>query len=184
MNDVRFTSSEIKLLAELLNENAVSIIWDVNAFYFNTNRATYKLECCDAYPAGSDYKYDELFFCKFSRLPERMRFEKGEVDYWYKTIACNAKILGIEIVEAIQWFPGDKLLEESELPVETDGLNRLCLGLLITTMAGIIPAILLPSNYGFAWLEKYSFYGRSEIEAMLLDDIRKYQLKKLSSTSG
>jgi hypothetical protein len=183
MNDLRFTASEVKLLAELVNKNAVSIIWDINAFYFNTDSVTYKLECCDATPAGSDYQYDELFFCRLSKLPKEVRFEEGKVDYWYKIVACNTKILEIEVVETIQLFPGDKQLKEDELPVGIGGLNRLCLGLLITTAAGVIPATLRPSNYGFAWLEKYEFYERREVEAILANDIRKYQLRKMSSTS-
>jgi hypothetical protein len=183
MNDVRFAASEVKLLAELLNKNAVSIIWDVNAFYFNAGSVTYKLECCDASPTGSDYQYDELLFCRLSKLPKEVRFEEGKVGYWYKIITSNTKILGIEVVETIQLFPGDKQLEEDELPVGIDGLNRLCLGLLITTAAGIIPAILRPSNYGFAWLEKYEFYERSEVEAILANDIIKCQLRKMSSMS-
>lgn len=184
MNDMRFTASEFKLLTEIANNRAVSIIWDINAFYFNTDGATYKLECCDAHPNGSDYQYDELFFCRLSRLPKRMRFEEEKIDYWYKIVAYNAKILRIEVVETIQLFPGDKLLGEYELPVSTGGLNRLCLGLLITTEAGVIPAILRPSNYGFTWLEKYNFYERSEVEEILANDIRKYQLLKMGSTSG
>lgn len=184
MNDARLTAAEVECLTELLDKDAVSIIWDINAFYFNTNSTTYKLECCEEHPAGSDYQYDELFFCKFSRLPRMLLFEKGEASYWYKIIASDAKILEIELVETAQLSPGDRVLGEDELPVNTDCLNKLCLGLLVTTTAGVVPAIIRPSSYGFTWLEKYGLYERSEVEKMLVNDVRKYQLRKMSSTSG
>jgi hypothetical protein len=183
MNDVRFTASEIQLLTELLNKEAVSIIWDINAFYFDTEDATYKLECCDEQSAGSDEQYDELFFGKLYKLSKRVRFEANREKYWYKIISHNVKILEIELVETIQYFPGDKLFDKHELPVNTDGLNKLCLGLIVTTTVGIIPAILMPSNYGFMWLERYGLYERSEVETILVNDVGKYQIQKMSRTS-
>lgn len=68
MTDLRFTSTETKLIASLLNYDNISIIWDVNAFYFNTANATFKLECYDTQPEGSDNRFDEVFFCRFCKL--------------------------------------------------------------------------------------------------------------------
>lgn len=182
MNDVRLTVSEINLLAELLTEKSVSIIWDINAFYFNASGVTYKLECYEVLPDGSNSQYDELFFCKFSRLPKSLLFKQEKPGYWYKIVAHNAEIQLLEIVEVTQLFPGNQLLDEQDIAVNAAGLNKVCLGLLITTEAGVLPALLLPSNHGFMWLEKYDFYERYEVEKILSEHIKKYRLKKVSAT--
>jgi hypothetical protein len=176
MTDLRFTSTEIQLIAQLLNHDALSVIWDINAFYFNTPDTTYKMECFDAHPEGSDYEFDEVFFCRFEKLAERAEFDDSQPEYWFKTVATNAKISFIEVIETAHVFPEDNLISTQ---VNGPGITPVSLGLLICTETGVIPAFLLPSNYGFTWLEKQSLYTSDAVEEMLQCHIKTYNRKLL-----
>jgi hypothetical protein len=176
MKDLRLTDSEVALLSQLLREESVSIIWDLNAFYFNTENATYKLECLDDHPDGSDYEYDEIFYCTFTKLKKKEVFKEGDPKYWYKIISYKAKVETIEVVEAVQKFPENCLVNEFDLE-KNDGLNKVTLGLIVTTSEGKVPAFLLPSNHGFSWPYKFDFYSFNEIEELLRKEIKIYKIK-------
>ena len=180
MTDLRFTSTEIQLIASLLNHDAVSIIWDINAFYFNTADTTYKMECLEAQPEGSDYEFDEVFFCRFEKLAECGRFDDSEQGYWFKTVVANAKIRSIEVIETAHVFPDNTL---SSIQVHGNGITHVSLGLVINTDAGIVPAWLLPSRHGFTWLEKQRVYTSDEVDKWLRYDIKVYNRNLLPRNS-
>jgi len=181
MKDLRLTDIEIELLSQLMEKESVSIIWDINAFYFNTAKDTYKLECCEDHPAGSNYEYDEIFYCKFLKLKKKQIFKEGDSKFWFKIISSQANIKEIDIVEVTQKFPEDKLVNIEELGNE-EGVNKLSLGLIIKTIEGMVPAILFPSNHGFIWLDDYRFYSLNEIEEILKSEIKTYKIKHCLTT--
>jgi len=178
MKDLRFTDSEVELLSQLLKEESLLIVWDLNAFYFNTKKETYKLECFDEHPEGSDFEYDEIFYCRFFKLEKPQKFKEGDSKYWYKIISTNTNIQAIEIVEVTQKFPEDVVVDEEQIQ-ELKGVNKVSLGLILLTSEGLVPAILLPSNHGFSWHDKYGFYNSSEVEEMLKKEIKKYKIKSV-----
>jgi hypothetical protein len=182
MKDSRLTDSELELLSQLLKEDSVSIVWDINAFYFNTAKASYKLECFDDKPDGSGYEYDEIFFCKFLKLSKKEKFEVGNPKYWYKIIAKKAKIKALEVVEVVQKYPEARLVEENELEA-TAGINKVSLGLIITTTEGLVPAFLLPSNHGFSWPSKFDFYSFNEVNELLREEIKIYKIKTVPNNT-
>ena len=182
MQDLRIDNNQIDLLDEL-NGNIFTIIWDINAFYFNTPNTTYKLECIDEKPVGSEYKYDEIFYCKFFKLEEKIEFEVGNPKYWYKVIDKKAMIESIRIIDIIQEFPKDELLNKEEEALNRNGINKLTIGLIVKTEKGWIPAFLLPSNHGFSWQEKYAYYEKEEIELLVKQELRKYKIKIVHTQS-
>ena len=177
MKDLRINNEEINLIIELVKHQSISIIWDINAFYFNTNESTYKLECIDDLPEGSNYKYDEIFYCRFEKLNEKIKFHKNNPKYWYKIISEGTKIESIKIVDIIEVYPDGILIDETEKRNFDKGSNYLSLGFVIETKEGFIPAFLLPSNHGFTWLEKYDFYSENEIDNLLKENIETFELR-------
>jgi hypothetical protein len=178
MKDLRFTDSEVELLSQLLKEESLSIVWDLNAFYFNTKKETYKLECFDEHPEGSDFEYDEIFYCRFFKLEKPQKFKEADRKYWYKIISTNTTILTIEIIEITQQLP-DGVVVDDKMINELTGLNKVSLGLILTTTDGMVPAFLLPSNHGFSWHDKYGFYNSSEVEELLKNEIKTYKIKSV-----
>ena len=176
MKDFRIDIKQIELLNELIGIES-TIIWDINAFYFNSSNTSYKLECLEDIPAGSEYKYDEIFYCEFIKHENQIEFEEGNPKYWYKIIDKKAKIESIEIINIIQEFPDDELLNNENETTNSKGINRLTIGLIIKTENGWIPAFLLPSNHGFSWQGKYQYYQKEEVEFLLRKEIKKYQIK-------
>jgi hypothetical protein len=179
MNDLRFTSDELKLLSELLNPSESSIIWDINAFYFNIAKSTYKLECFDASPDGSNYQYDEIFFCRFTKLSNQIQFEEDNEKYWYKIFSKSISISSFDIIDIIQVYPSQTIIDKNALKQYINGINRMTLGVVINTPLGSIPAFLLPSNHGFAWHPKFDFYSKGEIEEILKSDIKNYEIRSI-----
>ncbi len=162
---------------KLIKKQSISIVWDINAFYFNTNDLTYKLECFDDLPEGSDYEYDEIFFCRFEKLDKKIKFHKDNPKFWYKIILEDTGIESIKIVDVIEVYPDETLINETEKGNFNNGLNYLTLGFVIETKEGFIPAFLLPSNHGFTWLEKYGFYSENEVKILLKENIKKFELR-------
>lgn len=174
MTDLRFTPVEIQLLSSLLSYDSLSVIWDINAFYFNTPKITYKLECFEAHPEGSDYEFDEVFFCRFEQLTEYIEFDATQAEYWFKVVATDTHIRSLEVIETAHVFPGNTM---THLQNRGHGVTLISLGLVINTDAGVIPALLLPSNHGFTWLKKQGLYTSDEVEELLLHDIKTYNRK-------
>lgn len=165
MPAISLSQAETASLATLLHRDPVTIVWDINAFYFVTSHGTYKLECISEAPAGADSKYDEVFSCRFMQEDAPFQFVQNEPGYSYKIINPSTVIQSLTIIEATQAFPSGTFL-----PTQTGNseiITTLCLGLLITTAHGIIPALLLPDNFGFHWLEKHDFYSTEEITQLL-----------------
>jgi hypothetical protein len=179
MNGLALTKDEVNLISEMIKQQSVSIIWDINAFYFNTQKLTYKLECESDLPEGSDWEYDEIFYCRFEKLKKKLSFSSNDPKFWYKIISDETKIESVKIVNVIQVFPKDILVTCAEKSKHNSGLNKLSLGLIIETKKGLIPAFLLPSNHGFHWQTKYDFYSETEIEEILEKDVRKFELRKV-----
>ncbi|KAA9331815.1 hypothetical protein [Adhaeribacter soli] len=179
MKDLRFSDSEVQLLSELLKLNSVEIVWDINAFYFNSEKVTYKLECFDDYPDGSNFEYDEIFYCRFLKLPELQKFKEGDPAFWFKIISTDSIIQAINILEVCHKYPEGVLVDESD-ELDFKGLNNVSLGLIITTKEGVLPAFLLPANHGFTWLEKFGFYKDKEVEEILKHKIKKYKIRELN----
>ncbi|MEP6902053.1 MAG: hypothetical protein ABJA66_09900 [Actinomycetota bacterium] len=177
MNELEFTTEEVSLISEIINQKSVSIIWDINAFYFNTQQFTYKLECISDLPEGSNYEYDEIFYCRFEKLNEKVSFSSNDPKFWYKIISKEIKVDSIKIINIIQVFPKDFLIDISEISNYKKGLNKLSLGLIVETKEGSIPAFLLPSNHGFTWQTKYDFYSQAEVSELLTDKITKFKLR-------
>jgi hypothetical protein len=177
MKKLELNTNEIELLKNVIACEQVEIIWDINAFYFNTKDSTYKLECYTDIPNGSDYEYDEIFFCRFKKLKKKIMFEKGNSKYWYKIVTHNSKIEQIEVLNVCQIFPNDELIPITDKNIFINGLNSLTLGLIIKTDKGFIPAFLLPSNHGFHWQPKFGFYTEDEIENLILENIKHFEKK-------
>ncbi len=180
MSDLWFTNEEIKLISDLINYESVEIIWDINAFYFNTDKSTFKLFCETDLPKGSDYEYDEIFYCRFEKVDEKIGFKSNDPKFWYKIISTDIKIDSVKVIDVVQVFPNDILISINELSEFEDGLNKLSLGLIIGTEKGLLPAFLLPSNHGFDWQTKYDFYSETEIKEVLEKNIKKFELRNLS----
>ncbi len=176
MQDLRIDINQINSLESLKNKD-VSIIWDINAFYFNLNNTTYKLECLNKNPVGSNYQNDEIFYCQFVKLSEKIEFEEGNPKYWYKIIDKKANIASIRIIDIIQEFPDDNLLIDENDATNKNGINKLTVGLILETKKGWIPAFLLPSNHGFSWQDKYQYYQKEEVMMLLKQELIKYKIK-------
>ena len=134
------------------------------------------MECFEARPEGSNYEFDEVFFCRFDKLAEYIKFDDSQAGYWFKKISTNSRIRSLEIVETAHAFPDNTI---TNIQDSGQGITLVSLGLLISTDAGIIPALLLPSNHGFTWLEKQRLYTSAEVEELLQHDIRTYTRKSL-----
>jgi hypothetical protein len=128
MKDLRLSVEEIDLLSQMIGKESVSIIWDLNAFYFNVENSTFKLECFDAQPEGSDFEYDKIFFCRFSKVKNQEYFKKEDSKYWYKILINQAKVIGINIVEVAQKFPDNQLVDLNESSNQA-GINKISLRL-------------------------------------------------------
>ena len=176
MNDLTFNQEEIKLIHDLLKLNSVQIVWDINAFYFNSNSVTYKLECFCATPAGSEYKYDEIFYCRFQKSNEYITFEENKTEYWYKIFNRGVKIVSIKYINVLELFPCNKVVSEQSTDPRDMGLNKSTLGLIIETDKGFLPSFILPSNYGFIWQPKIELYTKNEIEELLSENIPHYEM--------
>ena len=176
MKDFRIKDDQLVLLNEVKNTE-LDIIWDINAFYFNSESTTYKLDCISSYPEGATGQYDEIFYTNFSKLKSKSIFELNNTKYWYKIIDNKSRIESIELVNIIQEFPQNRLLNDKTESKNPDGLNYITSGLIIKTGNGYVPALLLPSNHGFTWQTKYEYYTEAEIDDILKTDIKKYRKK-------
>ena len=127
-------------------------------------------------PVGSDYEYDENFYCRLFDLKERIEFKENDPKFWYRIISPNCKILRIQYLNVIQLFPDNKIIPINAADKDKKGLNKLTLGMVIETDKGFLPAFLLPSNHGFQWQPKYGFYSKSEVEKLLEENIRDYEI--------
>lgn len=175
MKDLTIDRNQIELLKELMQFETLEIIWDINAFYFNTELQTYKLECFDEKPLGSEYQYDEIFYCQFLKLEKQLKFDKNNPKYWYKIISKSCRILKIQSVNIMQLFPDDRLISYAK-DNQLEGINKLTVGLIIETDKGLVPAFLLPSNFGFQWQPKFDFYLKNEIEDLLFENLTHFKI--------
>lgn len=180
MNDLSFDTEQIELLKKLTDFDTVEIIWDLNAFYFNTNLKTYKLECFDARPLGSNYEYDEICYCIFVELEKRIEFTLSDKKHWHKIFSSGYKITGLEWINIIEHFPENRLIPTENQEAYQNGLNKSSLGLIIQTDKGFLPAFLLPSNFGFHWQPKFDFYSRLEIDELISENIKYYEIKNFT----
>lgn len=177
MNDISFDKRQIELLKEIVDLDMVEIIWDLNAFYFNTDFKTYKLECFDARPLGSNFEYDEICYCVFVELDKRVEFTLTDTKHCYKIFSSNYRITSLEWLNVIEHFPENRLIATENQIAYQNGLNKSTLGLIIQTDSGFLPAFLLPSNFGFHWQPKFDFYSRTEIDELLSENIEHYEIK-------
>ncbi len=177
MKNLTIDKKQIELIKKMFEFSSVEIIWDLNAFYFNTEKRTYKLECFDEIPEGSDFKYDEIFYCTFSDLNERIEFEENNPKFAYKIISNDCKIIEIKYINVCELFPNNELVSIESLGNYQSGLNKLTLGLIIETDKGFLPAFILPSNHGFQWQPKFEFYSELEIEKLIAENIKYYEIK-------
>jgi len=177
MKDLTIDTKQINLIQNLAEFSSVEIIWDLNAFYFNTEKKTYKLECFDEIPEGSDFKYDEIFYSTFTDLKKRIEFEENNPKFWYKIISNGCKILGIKYINVYELFPDNELIPIKSLEKYHSGLNKSTLGLIIETDKGFLPAFILPSNYGFQWQPKFEFYTAVEIDKLIIEKIQYCEIK-------
>ena len=177
MTDLTVDIKQIELIKTLTEFSSIEIIWDLNAFYFNSEVKTFKLECLADHPEGSDFKYDEIFYCKFLELNDRIKFEDENSKYWYKIISRCCKIIGIKSLNVFELFPDNKLIPIEDLKKYDHGLNKLTLGLIIETDQGFLPAFLLNSNHGFHWQPKYEFYTKMEIDKLIAENIKHFEIK-------
>ncbi|GAB3577673.1 hypothetical protein [Hymenobacter daeguensis] len=176
MNDLTLDDKQMQLIKNLVGLRTIEIVWDINAFYFNTPLASFKLECLDASPTGSDYKYDEIFYCEFSECGTRLIFENNAHKYWYKIICSDCNVHSIQYINVVELFPENKLIPLERLYNYETGLNKSTLGLIVQTDKGFVPAFLLPSNHGFTWQPKFDFYSKDEIDQLLIDNIKFYEV--------
>ncbi|GAA4370227.1 hypothetical protein GCM10023185_44580 [Hymenobacter saemangeumensis] len=181
MKDFRFDAREIGLLIELISQKPVEIVWDLNAFYLNTDTTTYKMECIDAPPAGAENEYDEIFFCKIEQLESRLHFKKNAPGYWYKIVTSNAEIQVLIIVEVERLFVDGRLFQNHNQKDTSENINMLSLGLLIQTNEGVIPAVLVPSEFGFSWLERHGYYNLNEALELITKRVGDVELRSISS---
>jgi hypothetical protein len=179
MNDLRITEKESGLLRELINCESVAIVWDLNAFYFNTKTTTYKLECLADLPEGAASEYDEIVFCRFQKLKQMVVFRESEAGFWYKIVTKATKVHEVKIVDIVQVFPQEALIDRVDITKYESGLNGLSLGCVIRTNEGSLPAFTLPSNFGFDWAEKYAFYSEGEVADILQTEIKKFELRPI-----
>ena len=175
MKDLTFDKKQLKLFKSLTDSASVEIIWDMNAFYFNTDSKTYKLECFDEKPLGSDFLYDEIFYCKFLELNKPLKFDENDSKFWYKKISKDCKILSFQFINIIQLFPDDIILPIKNANMQQDGINFLTVGVIVETSEGFLPAFLLPSNHGFQWQPKFDFYSKDEIHELLSENLEYYE---------
>lgn len=171
MNDLTLGEIEINLLKEVARLNTIEIVWDINAFYFNSNSNTYKLECLGEKPTGSQYQYDEIFYCRFHKLNERIIFIENDSDYWYKIISNDCKIISIQYMNILELFPDNKIVPIESADLNAIGLNKSTIGLIIETDKGFLPAFILPSNHGFTWQPKMELYSKAEIEKLISENV-------------
>jgi hypothetical protein len=166
MRNLALDDNEKKLLVSLSEFKSIDIIWDLNAFYFNADKSTYKLESVDQTPESSD-SFDEIVSCRFQKLEKYVNFKKNKFNFWKKTnywytLFEDCKIISIKIVD------------ESEMAIaENKYSNDYCklnLGIIIETNKGYFPAFLLPGVYGFQWQPKYDFYTQNEIEELVIEN--------------
>ncbi|THH36294.1 hypothetical protein [Neolewinella litorea] len=176
MIDLRVNVDQVALLRCLIG-NCVKIVWDINAFYFNTQTATYKLECRTELPEGARSQYDEIDYCKVFALEEAIEFENDSSKYWYKIIDTNTTVKSIYIIDVSHKFPEDKLIDLDLEYKKQNGVNNYTIGLIIITENGRIPAFITPSNFGFGWHPKFGYYSPNEIES-LLNEITPYYTKR------
>ena len=177
MKDLTLNKEQIELLINLTHFESVEIVWDLNAFYINSNLKTYKLECFAEKPLGSDYQYDEIFYCQFMELKKHIEFDGKDTKYWHKIISKDCKIIGIKYLNVMELFPEDILIPIENYETHKTGLNKSTLGLIIETNKGFIPAFLLPSNHGFSWHKKFEFYSKTEITELINENIKHYEIK-------
>jgi hypothetical protein len=177
MKELTLNMEQIGLIHHLIKLPSIQIIWDINAFYINTDSETYKLECLDESPEGSINTYDEIFYCQFTRINERIEFEKNNPKYWYKIISNDCKIIDIQYLNVIELYPDNKLIPIEKELNNTSGLNKSTLGLIIETDKGYLPAFLLPSNSGFQWQPKFDFYSKTEIDNLIIEKIKYCEIK-------
>jgi len=180
MKDISFKENQITILTKLISFNSVEIIWDINAFYINTNNLTFKLECLVDYPLGSNYEYDEISYCDLYQLDEIIKFDDDNSIYWYKILSKNCKINNISYINILQEFPSDELVDLNKIEKSVVGLNKITIGIILQTNLGFIPAFLLPSNYGFQWQPKFDFYNENEINKLIRENIKYYEIKNCS----
>jgi len=184
MNDLTINDRQKLLMKTLIGLQAVEIVWDINAFYFNTQLASFKLECLEAVPLGSNYAYDEIFYCDFSECNTRIRFENGDKNFWYKIISSDCVIHKIDFISVIELFPENKVIPIESANNHEQGLNKSTLGLILQTNKGFVPAFLLPSNHGFTWQPKFDFYSKDEVDQLLVDNIMYYEVMSLTGEKG
>lgn len=177
MNDLRITGEEVDLLRDLMKYESVSVIWDLNAFYINSEKTTYKLECFDDLPEGSDSQFDEIVYCRFAKLSEKIEFCNPDPGFWYKILVEATRVEEVQIVDITQVFPQGILVDPDKISNFENGSNRVSLGCLFKVTEGFLPAFVLPSNYGFSWHEKYTFYSEEEAIFLLEKEIGKFELR-------
>jgi hypothetical protein len=162
MHDYTNGAAQVKLISQLIQQPIHQVIWDVNAFYFNTSKTTIKLECLADNPEEAAHDYDEICYTRIFNLNKTLTFK--EASKWaFKIVATDIRISKIEVLPTFIKFPESITAKEEKEFESNFGLNKIDLGLAIYIDNLFLPAYLLPNNFGFVWLNEKRLYKKEEL---------------------
>jgi hypothetical protein len=169
MHDLLVPPEQLAFLARLRGARVRQLVWDLNAIYFVLDDATVKVEAQSDRPPGAvAEEFDEASYLVVAPDPHAGPFyDAGEEEYWYRVVGRDITIEQIEVVRAYVGIPGAFFLAPGQAPPMPATVAPVDCGLLITTAAGVLPAVQLGLSFGFMHWPEQRWYSRAEVEQEL-----------------
>lgn len=169
MDALTLSSEETERLMALLNLTVRQVVWDINAVYLVAHTGTTKFETVVRRPESPQPgEYDEAATIAVESLVKSPTFcNVGEEGFWYKVVAQDVVINHIEVVRTAVRMPGETLVAPHSRQEEGTAINACDCGVLVTTSAGVLPAVQVNNAFGFHNWPEVRMYKRDEIARVL-----------------
>jgi hypothetical protein len=180
--DFTLTATDEHLLGRLIGTRVRQIVWDLNALYIVGAEEALKVEVlADAPPieVRTD-QYEELVYVDLETIVPPPSFRNdGEEGYWYKVVAIDEEIRGVEVARTMVCYPSGTTRRPDRFLADERGVTA-DVGVLVTLSRGIVPAVVCENSFGFATWPEVRVYQREELAELLRE---KYVLRALQSRS-
>lgn len=166
------TSDDRNLLGTLLGAHIEQLVWDINAIYFVQRDRTLEVRALEDRPPEPDAgALDEAVYLSVGIASDAGPFhQQGEDGYWYRVVAQDVRIESFEVVRCYVGTPGSWIIPPRDLATTDRTVTPVDCGLLVTTSAGLIPAVQVGQSFGFAQWPEVRPYARADVLAALADD--------------
>lgn len=176
--DLLLTSPARAQLANLVGTRVRQLVWDLNAIYLVGASGALKVEAETRTPSSPDpSEFDEAACLAVGPETDGLVFrDAGEEGHWYRVVAADVLVERVEVVRTGLAMPGERVWALTAPAPPGSTVTPCDCGILITTPAGVLPAVQTENAYGFMNWPEVRLYERAEVERSLGD---RYQILAL-----